>query len=79
MNIKEIYNNLIFNLVNLKPNNNEEVNCFLERFSNIQKIKREISALEKKAFKETQPKKKFDIGREIRKQKEVLKTLEGEL
>lgn len=78
LKIKEIYDNLIFNLVELKPNVNEELNFFLERFDNIQKIKKEINVLEKKAFKETQPKKKFDIGREIRKQKEVLKALEGE-
>lgn len=78
MNIKEIYKNLIFKLVNLKPNDNEEINCFFERFSSIKKIKKCINVLEKKAFKETQPKKKFDIGREIRKQKEVLKTLQGD-
>lgn len=78
LKIKEIYDNLVFDLVHLKPNENEELNCFLERFNSIQKIKKEISALEKKAFKETQPKKKFDIGREIRKQKEVLKILEGD-
>ncbi|WP_142413288.1 DUF4391 domain-containing protein [Hathewaya massiliensis] len=76
--IREIYDNLIFNLVDLKPNENEELTCFLERFNNIQKIKKEISALEKKAFKETQPKKKFDMGREIIKQKEVIRTLEGD-
>lgn len=78
MNIKEIYNNLIFNLVDLKPNEDEEVNCFLERFSNVTKLKKEINALEKKAFKEVQPKKKFEMGRIIRKQKEELKILEGD-
>lgn len=78
INIKEIYDNLIFNLVDLKLNENEELNYFLERFSIIQKIKKEINVLEKKSFKETQPRKKFDIGREIRKQKEKLKTLEGD-
>lgn len=78
INIKEIYDNLILNLIDLKPNENEELSYFLERFNNIQRIKKEINALEKKAFKETQPKKKFDIGREIRKEKEMLKALEGE-
>jgi hypothetical protein len=77
MGIKEIYDNLIFNLVGLKPVDNEEINCFLERFNNIQKLKKEINVLEKKAFKEVQPRKKFDIGREIKRQKEKLKTLEG--
>lgn len=76
--IKEIYYNLIFNLVDLEPIENEELNCFLARYNNIQKIKKEICTLEKKAFKETQPKKKFDMGREIRKQKELLRTLEGD-
>lgn len=76
--IKEIYDNLIFNLVDLEPIENEELNCFLERYNNIRKIKKEICVLEKKAFKETQPKKKFDMGREIRKQKELLRTLEGD-
>lgn len=78
MNIKEIYDNLIFNLVGLQPNDNEELNSFLERFNNIEKLKKEINTLEKKAFKETQPRKKFDIGREIRKQKEELRILEGD-
>ena len=78
MSIKEIYDNLIFNLVDLKPVNNEEINWFLERFNNIQKLKKKINVLEKKAFREVQPRKKFDIGREIKKQKEKLKTLEGD-
>lgn len=78
ISIKEIYDNLIFNLVDLKPIESEEVDCFLERFNNIQKLKKKINVLEKKAFKEVQPRKKFDIGREIKKQKEKLKILEGD-
>ncbi|AOR25056.1 hypothetical protein [Clostridium taeniosporum] len=40
MNISELYKNLIFNLVNLKSRENKEVNCFLERFNNIEKLKK---------------------------------------
>lgn len=77
MSIQEIYNNLIFNLVPLNPNDNETLDCFLHRFNEIQKIKKEIKALEQKAFKEVQPRKKFDIGREIQKKREKLKILGG--
>lgn len=77
MSIQDIYNNLIFNLVPLNTNDNETLDCFLNRFKEIQKIIKEIKALEQRAFKEVQPRKKFDIGREIRKKREELKILGG--
>ena len=78
INICEIYNKFILNLVDLNIRENENINDFLERFYNIKQLKKEISALEKKAFKESQPRKKFDIGREVKIKKEKLKELEGE-
>ena len=78
INICEIYNKFILNLVDLNIRENENINDFLERFYNIKQLKKEISALEKKAFKESQPRKKFDIGREVKIKKEKLKGLEGE-
>lgn len=78
INICELYNKFILNLVDLNIRENENINDFLERFYNIKQLKKEISTLEKKAFKESQPRKKFDIGREVKKKKEKLKGLEGE-
>lgn len=77
MTIKEIYNNLIFNLIDLKPRDDEEMNSFLERFNNIQKIKKEINVLKKRGFRETQPRKKFEIGRQIIKLRKDLEDLGG--
>lgn len=76
MNVKEVYDNLIFNLVNLKSNEGEKLSSFLNRFNSIQKLKKQINVLEKKAFKEIQPRKKFDIGRKLKEQREELKKLE---
>ena len=78
MNICEVYNYFVINLVDLKIRDNEDMNTFLERFNNIGKLKKEIQALEKKAFKEAQPRKKFDIARDIRVKKQKLHELEGE-
>lgn len=78
INICEIYNKFILNLVDLDIRENENINDFLERFYNIKQLRKEISTLEKKAFKESQPRKKFDIGREVKIKKEKLKGLEGE-
>lgn len=77
MSIKEVYSNLVFNLIDLNPTQQEELSCFLERFNKIQKIKKEIITLEKKVFKEKQPRKKFDMGRELRVKREELRGLEG--
>lgn len=77
MNICEVYNYLVMDLVDLKIRENEDMNAFLERFNNIGKLKKEIQALEKKAFKEAQPRKKFDIARDIRAKKQKLHELEG--
>lgn len=78
LNINEIYDNLILNIVPLKARINEDIRSFLERFDTIEKLKKEINTLEKKAFKESQPRKKFDLGRQIRIEKEKLQELEGE-
>lgn len=78
LNIFDVYNYFVMNLVDLKIRHNEDMNTFLERFNNIEKLKKEIESLEKKAFKEAQPRKKFDIARKIRIQKETLQELEGE-
>lgn len=78
MNICEVYNYFVMNLVDLKKRENEDMNTYLERFNDIEKLKKEIKSLEKKAFKEAQPRKKFDIARKIRIQKEKLQELEGE-
>ena len=78
MNICEIYNNFVMSLIDFKRRANEDMNAFLERVSDIEKLKKEINSLEKKAFKEAQPRKKFDISREIRAKKEKLKDLEGD-
>ena len=78
ISIKEIYENLIFNIVDLKHNENEDVDTFLERYKRIEKIKKEIIVLDKKAFKEVQPKRKFDIGRDIKAKKAELKALQGD-
>lgn len=77
MNICEVYNYFVMNLVDLKIRHNEDMNTFLERFNNIEKLKKEIKSLEKKAFKEAQPRKKFDIARDIRAKKQKLYELEG--
>lgn len=76
MNICEVYNYFLMDLVDLKIRENEDMNAFLERFDNIGKLKKEIQALEKKAFKEAQPRKKFDISRDIRAKKQKLYELE---
>ena len=75
MSIKEVYDNLIFDLLPIKVRDNEDINSFIERYNNIEKIKKEISSLEKKAFKESQSKKKFEIGRLLRNKRENLHKL----
>lgn len=62
--------------IDLKPRNEEELDTFIKRYDEIKKLKRDISILEKKVFKETQPRKKFEYGREVRKIKEKLILLE---
>lgn len=78
LSVKEIYSNLIYELVPLKPRNNEELNCFLERFKEVQKLRKQVNTLEKKAFRESQPRKKFEMGRELREKKELLEALQGD-
>lgn len=79
MSIGEIYSNLIYDLVSLKPKDNEELKDYLSRFDSIRKLKKEIKTLQKRAFKEAQPKKKFEISKQLKSKKEVLKTLEGDI
>lgn len=76
IDILEIYKRLVMSFIDLKPMNEEDLNEFIKRYDEIQKLKNDISILDKKAFKETQPRKKFEYGREIRKIKEKLGLLE---
>lgn len=78
INIGEIYRNLIFQLIELKPNDNESLNDYLNRYIRIQKLKKEIETLQKKAFRETQSKKKFEISKELRNKKDILRGYEGD-
>lgn len=78
VNVCEVYNNFIMGLIELKRRENEDMNIFLERFDDIEKLKKEINTLEKKAFKEAQPRKKFDIARQIKAKKERVKELGGD-
>lgn len=74
--IKDIYKNLVFGLVKAKPNDHEELDEFIERYTQIEKLKRDIANFEKKAFQEKQSRKKFDMGRDIRNLQLKLKELE---
>jgi hypothetical protein len=75
--IKDIYKNLVFGLIKAKPNEDEELDVFIERCTQIEKLKRNIANFEKKVYQEKQPRKKFDIGRDIRNLQLKLKEIEG--
>lgn len=75
--IKDIYKYLILGLIPLRPKSNENLAEFIERYSQVQRLKKDIEILEKKAFQEKQPRKKFDIGRDIRSLKIKLCEIEG--
>lgn len=47
--------------IDLKPSNEEELDTFIKRYDEIKKLKRDISILEKKAFKEIQLRKKLNM------------------
>lgn len=74
--VKEVYDNLIYNLLELKPRDKEELNDYIERYKSIKKLKKEIEVLQNKAFKEIQPKKKFAIKDEMSNKKKILRNLE---
>lgn len=76
IDVLEVYKRLVMSFIDLKPRNEEDLDNFIKRYDEIQKLKKDISILEKKAFKEIQPRKKFEYGREIRKIKEKLTLLE---
>lgn len=76
IDVLEVYKRLVMSFIDLKPRNEEDLDSFIKRYDEIQKLKKDISILEKKAFKETQPRKKFEYGREVRKIKEKLILLE---
>lgn len=75
--IKDVYKNLVFGLIPVVPNEDEELEEFIQRYSQIHKLKKEIVCLDKKAYQEKQPRKKFDIGRDIKNLQLKLNELEG--
>lgn len=75
--IKDIYKNLVFELIKARPNEDEELDEFIERYTQIEKLKKDITNLENKAFKEKQSRKKFDLGRDIRNLQLKLTEIEG--
>lgn len=75
--IKDIYKNLVISLIPIVPKDNEELEEIIERYFQIQKLKKDIDGLEKKAYQEKQPRKKFDIGRDLRNLKLKLQEIEG--
>jgi hypothetical protein len=77
-NIKDVYKNLVFGLIPMAPNEDEELNGFIDRYIYIEKLRRNIVNFEKKAYQEKQPRKKFDIGRDIRDLQLKLKEIEGD-
>ena len=64
--IKDIYKSLMLEFIETKPRDNESLEELIERDSAIKKLEREISIMQKKADSEKQPRKKFDLAREIR-------------
>jgi hypothetical protein len=76
--IKDIYKNLVSSLIPIVLKENEELEQFIERYLQIQKLKKDIESLEKKAYQAKQPRKKFDLGRDLRNLKLKLKELQGE-
>lgn len=77
IDVLEVYKRLVMSFIDLKPRSEEDLNSFIKRYDEIQKLKKDISVLEKKAFKETQPRKKFEYRKEVRKIKEKLIMFEG--
>ena len=76
-NIKDVYKNLVIQLIPIVPNEDEELEDFIDRYTQIETLKKNIQNSEKKAYKEKQPRKKFDIGRDMRKLQLKLKEIEG--
>lgn len=76
--IEEIYKNLFINLLKLDCREDENLKDYIYRFDEIERLKKEIDKLKNKAFKETQPRKKFEITKEMKKNREILRTLKGD-
>lgn len=73
--IKEVYEQLMMSLVPLETRENEGLKEFLERYTKLQRLEKELSIIENKAQKEKQPRKKLELGRTGRKIKEELNQL----
>lgn len=73
--LKDLYDHLIMTLVPLESKEDENLEAFLCRYEEVQRLQREIVALTRKAQTEKQPRKKLDIGREVTKLKAQLQQI----
>lgn len=73
--IYEIYRQMMMDLVPLRAKEDEPLRYFLERYNQIQKLQKDIKAMDQKAQKEKQPRRKLDLGREVNKLRDELKQL----
>lgn len=73
--LKDIYDRLMMTLVPLESKEEEDLEAFLCRYEEVQKLQREIVTLTRKAQTEKQPRKKLDIGREVTKLKAQLQQI----
>lgn len=75
--IDDIYTAIIDELIPITANQGEETADFVARFDRINKLKTEISRLQKQVDNERQPKKRFELNDELKKLKKELESLEN--
>lgn len=75
--IDDIYTAIIDELIPISANQGEETSDFVARFDRINKLKTEITKLQKQVDNERQPKKRFELNDELKKLKKELESLEN--
>lgn len=65
-NMLHVYEALVESIIPLQKRDNEGLNILLHRHEQVQKIAKQIKSLEQKAAREKQPKKKFELARQLR-------------
>ena len=77
INLKDVYDNIIRQLLPLKSKGNVEIGDLIELNQRTEKLKKEIDTLERKMQRERQFNKKVDINRELRKKIRELDSLKA--
>lgn len=75
--LKDVYRHLLLQLIPLTPRVEEDLATFITRATQIEKLEKQKITLHKKAEREKQPRKKFDLGRDIRSLQIQLDQLKG--